>query len=117
MSLKLGGYLFTGPFGIEKAVVRTNKAAAVFAIICRSGNAWDPCFRAIDFGESGKMGVTFSKHPDRSKWEAANDGELGIYLLTENELDVVGEKIRKLIVKDLSKRFLKPDIFIPLSGG
>ena len=117
MSLKIGCYLFTGPFSIEKAVVRKNKAAAVFAIVSRSGNSWDPCFRALDFGESGESGMTFSTHPDRTKWEAKNDGELGIYLLNENELDVSGEKNRKLIVKDLSKHFLQPDTFILLSGG
>jgi hypothetical protein len=97
--------------------VRKNKAAAVFAIICRSGDAWDPSFRALDFGETGETGMTFSRHPDRSKWEAANDGELGIYLLTENELDATGKKTRKLIVKNLSQNFLKPNTFIPLSGG
>ena len=40
MGLKIGGYLFSGPFDIEKAEIRKHQKPVVFAIICREGQPW-----------------------------------------------------------------------------
>ena len=117
MSLKIGQHLFTGPFEIEKAVVRKNKAASVFAIVSRGGDPWDPRFIALAFGETGDDGVVFNEHPDCLKWEAENDGELGVYFLPEDELETTGAKSRLTVVKELINKFPVPGSQIPIGGG
>lgn len=117
MSLKIGDYLFTGPFEIEKTLVRKNKAAVVYAIVCRAGAPWNPTFNAIAFGESGENGVVFSDHPERPIWESKNNGELGIYLLSEDELENRGSDTRQKIVSTLQSQHPEGSTNIPISGG
>ena len=80
MSLKLSGYLFTGPFPIA-TVIRANQHPVVFAIIDKSGPGWAPTFRVVDVGFSEDSGVDFVAHPARSSWNTSGDGELSLYLL------------------------------------
>ena len=116
MSLKIGTYLFTGPFDIDKAVVRKNKAAAIYAIVCRAGEPWNPTFRVLAFGESGDEGLTFAEHPNRCRWEADNDGELGVYLLTGTDNHVFSTEERLSIVTELQTQYPPHNANIPISG-
>lgn len=117
MSLMIGKYLFTGPFEVEKCLVRKNQAAVVFTIVCRGGEPWNPTFTAIAFGESGEEGIVFADHPDRVLWEANSDGELGIYLLTEIELETRGSRSRQAVVAELETAYPPGNAGIPISGG
>jgi hypothetical protein len=80
MSLKLSGYLFTGPFPIDSTSVRANQQPVVFAIIAKGGPGWAPTFRVIDVGFSEDSGVTFADHPARRQWDAASGGVASVYL-------------------------------------
>jgi len=113
----IGNYLFTGPFELEKTQVRKNQTASIYAIVCRSGEPWNPNFTAIAFGETTKEGITFACHPDRQNWESQNDGELGVYLLVETELETQGSKSRLTVVDELQVDFSSGDANIPISGG
>jgi hypothetical protein len=79
MSLKISGRLFTGPNDPATAVVRSNHAPAVFAVVDKAGQAWDPQFRLLDLGDTGGAPVVFAEHPDLARWTAAAEGKLSIY--------------------------------------
>ncbi len=79
MALKIAERLFTGPYALDESRVRKNQSAAVYAIISRSGEPWNPTFRLIDVDETGDQGVHFRTHEKRPEWERYNDGELSIY--------------------------------------
>jgi hypothetical protein len=74
MSLTIAGRLFTGPFLLDKAVVRANQDPAVYAIVVKQGQAWDPRFHLLDVGQTGEGGMIFARHPARSRWEAVAAG-------------------------------------------
>jgi hypothetical protein len=78
MSLKLSGYLFTGPFPIA-TTVRANQHPVVFAVIEKSGPGWSPRFRVLDVGFSEDSGIDFATHPARSNWNASGS-DPSIYL-------------------------------------
>lgn len=117
MSLMIGKYLFTGPFELEKMQIRKNHTPAVYAIVCRSGEPWNPTFTAIDFGESGENGIVFANHLDREYWDSQNNGELGVYLLVETELNAQGVENRLAVVNELQNSFPSGNANIPISGG
>jgi hypothetical protein len=80
MSLKLSGYLFTGPFPVATTEIRANQVPVVFAIVAKGGQSWAPVFRVVDVGASPDEGTRFADHP-RSKYWAPQVGEtLGVYL-------------------------------------
>src|SRR5262245_64316334 len=79
MSLKLSGYLFTGPFPIDTTTIRANQQPVVFAIIAKEGPGWAPAFRVVDVGFSEDAGMEFAAHPARPQWTAAGDAP-GVYL-------------------------------------
>jgi hypothetical protein len=79
MSLKIYGRLFTGPNDPTTALVRANHAPAVFAVVDKVGQAWDPQFRLIDLGDTAGAPVIFAQHPDLARWSAAAEGKLSIY--------------------------------------
>jgi len=81
MGLKIAGHLFYGPFPVEKVAIKKNHTPALFAIVCRTGESWNPTFRLIDIGFSGADGITLAQHPPRAAWVAENDGLLQVYLL------------------------------------
>jgi hypothetical protein len=80
MGLTIGNHLFYGPFAIDKVTIRKNHHPAVFAVVSRSGEPWNPTFRLLDVGFSGPDGMVATEHPQLSRWREANDGALQIYL-------------------------------------
>jgi hypothetical protein len=74
MSLTIAGGLFTGPFPLDKAAVRANQDPAIYAIVVKQGQAWDPRFHLLDVGETGEAGMIFARHPARARWEAVAAG-------------------------------------------
>jgi hypothetical protein len=80
MALKLGGYLFTGPFSVETTEVRANHTPVVYAVIAKGGEPWAPTFRVIDLGFSEDAGTRFADLPDRALWLSEGGPQVGIYL-------------------------------------
>ena len=81
MSIKIQGYLFTGPFPVEKTSRRANQAETVFAVVQKAGSSWDPIFQLLDLGRTGAGGVVFAEHPRAGDWRAAEGTPASIYLL------------------------------------
>jgi hypothetical protein len=80
MSLKLAGYLFTGPFPIATTEIRANQVPVVFAIVAKGGRSWAPVFRVVDVGASPDDGVRFARHPRSKDWKPQVGETLGVYL-------------------------------------
>jgi hypothetical protein len=116
MGLKISGRLFYGPYPIEKVVVKKNHAPAVFAIVSRTGDPWNPLFRLIDVGFSGGDGMVLADHPCRVEWERENDGVLQVYLLDlkRHEGDPVARA--QAIIEEYRERYRPPKGFVSLAG-
>ncbi len=80
MGLTIGNLLFYGPFPVEKVTIRKNHRPAIFAVVSRSGEPWNPTFRLLDVGFSGSEGMVAAEHPRLHQWLEENDGSLQIYL-------------------------------------
>jgi len=117
MGLKLSKFLFTGPFSLDKTVVRRNQNPVVFAIVSKEGEPWNPVFRLIDVGASDLSGIQFSTHPNRATWEETADGEIGVYVLDFSRKEVELEDKRSEVVDSLKAAFDPPNGFIPLQGN
>jgi hypothetical protein len=116
MGLKISGRLFYGPSPIDKVVIKKNHPPALFAIVCRTGDPWNPTFRMIDIGFSGTEGMVLADHTRRSEWEAENDGALQVYLLDlkRHEGDPVARA--QAIIAEYRERYQPPKGFISLAG-
>jgi len=80
MSLKLAGYLFTGPFPVATTEIRANQVPVVFAIVAKGGQSWAPVFRVIDVGASPDEGMRFAEHQCSKDWTAKPGETVGVYL-------------------------------------
>jgi hypothetical protein len=101
MSLKILGRLFTGPNDPQRAAVRVNHAPAVFAIIDKGGQSWDPQFRMIDLGDTGGAAVVFAEHPDLARWQAAAQGQLSIYFYVPDPDDGDPAAQRRALIEEI----------------
>ncbi len=81
MSIKIKGYLFTGPLPVEKTGRRANQTETVFAVVRKAGSAWDPVFELLDLGRTGKGGIVFAQHPRAGAWRGADGTPDSVYLL------------------------------------
>jgi hypothetical protein len=81
MSLKLAGHLFTGPYSIDTAEVRSNQSPVVYAVVAKGGPSWSPVFRVLDVGASPESGIRFANHPRRGSWCAGEGESLSVYML------------------------------------
>jgi hypothetical protein len=81
MTIKISGYLFTGPFQVATARRRVNQPESVFAIVQKAGLAWDPIFRLLDLGRTGTRGIVFAEHPRADAWREPDGTPASIYLL------------------------------------
>jgi hypothetical protein len=81
MSLKLAGYLFTGPFPIDTTAIRPNQTPVVYAVIAKGGPSWAPVFRVVDVGATPDDGLRFDEYPRRVDWTGGPEESLGLYLL------------------------------------
>jgi len=112
MSLTIGGRLFTGPFELHSAAVRANHQPAVFAIVAKQGEPWNPRFVLIDVGETGDTGMSFSDHPLRTHWErAAGAGPPSVYF---HSMPRVGNAAaeRQALVAQLRQTYPEPNASI-----
>tara|TARA_A100001015_G_C15030764_1_gene733101 strand:- start:836 stop:1177 length:342 start_codon:yes stop_codon:yes gene_type:complete len=113
MALKLGNHLFYGPFLIEKVNIRQNQTPVIFAIVSKSGEAWNPEFRLVDAGASGEGGLILSAHPNFAQWHN-QVGELQVYLLDVRGSSAKGLAAREKLAKEIAEFFAPPDNIIPL---
>jgi hypothetical protein len=117
MSLKIANYLFYGPFLVEKIKVRANQTPIVFAIVCRTGEPWNPAFRLIDIGASSPEGLVLAAHPHRALWDRENNGELEVYLYDTPASDGFTPEKRQNVVENVRAKVGTPHGNIPISGG
>ena len=96
MAIKLAGFLFTGPVEVDTAEVRKNQDPAIWAIVSRSGQDWDPAFHLVDLGETGEAGLKFAQHPHRDAWRNASPGPHAVYLLSVPRGEGAAERSRIL---------------------
>ncbi len=116
MSLKIAGALFAGPFPFEKTAIRKNQNPAVFAIVSREGEPWNPVFRLIDVGESGAGGVSFAEHPSVARWKELATGEVGVYLLQRPRSEIPDDK-RQALVEEIRDSYDPPNGTVAIHGG
>lgn len=108
MSLKLAGYLFTGPFPIDKTEIRANQGPALYAIIGKGGPAWAPNFRVVDIGQSPEHGILFVEHPDRASWSAKPGESLAVYLFYARRSEYSATD-RERMVGELRRQYNPPN--------
>jgi hypothetical protein len=116
MGLKISGRLFYGPSPIDRVVIKSNHPPAVFAIVSRTGDPWNPQFRLIDVGFSGPNGMVLADHPRCAEWEAENDGALQVYLLDLKRHEGDPAARAQAIIAECRERYQPPGGFISLAG-
>ncbi len=117
MSLKLLQLLFTGPFDPGEAIVRSNKAACVFAVISREGKPYNPRFRVIDIGDTGGETVAFRDHPKLQDWRHESTGELGIYFYRPETREPQASEQRAQVVDELTAFYTPPKGVVAIDGA
>jgi hypothetical protein len=115
MGLKISGRLFYGPSPVDQVVVKRNHSPAVFAIVSRSGESWNPTFRLLDVGYSGTEGMVLSENPNVKQWELDNDGELQVYLIDLKRKDGDPAERAQAIIDEYRERYHPPKGFISLA--
>jgi len=116
MSLKIKNFLLTGPFGIDDAVVRPNQDPAVYAVVSKGGEPWNPTFRVLEVDDTGESGVMFAKHPNRATWTQDADGKLGIYFLNFSRKEGHTASDRLAAVAQIRDALKATGGIIPLQG-
>jgi hypothetical protein len=116
MGLKISGFLFYGPSAIGQVFIKKNHAPAVFAIVSRTGDPWNPLFRLIDVEFSGSEGLVLAEHPRCAEWEAENDGVLQVYLLDLKRNEGDPRTRAQAIIEECRERYQPPKGFISLAG-
>jgi hypothetical protein len=115
MGLKISGRLFYGPSSIDQVVIKKNHSPAVFAIVSRAGDPWNPIFRLLDIGFSGSDGMVLAENPGVSAWEAENDGVLQVYLLDLKRKDGDPAARAQAIIEEYRERYHPPKGLISLA--
>ncbi|MBM3512434.1 MAG: hypothetical protein FJX59_01820 [Alphaproteobacteria bacterium] len=115
MSLKIRDYLLTGPFELEKSVVRANQDPCVYVIVEKYGEPWDPKFRFVAVGDSGATGLKFAEHPDLPRWKAA--GAVSLYYHPCPRSSGLTDKDRNRIVAEIRDAMAKSGNAISIQGG
>jgi hypothetical protein len=105
-----------GPSPIDKVVIKSNHPPAVFAIVSRTGEPWNPQFRLIDVGFSGTDGMVLADHARRAEWAAENDGALQVYLLDLKRHEGDPAARAQAIIEEYRERYDPPKGFISLAG-
>lgn len=117
MSLKIAGYLFYGPFQVEKVKVRGNQIPVIVAVVCRTGEPWNPAFRLIDMDCSGADGLVLGEHPRRGTWQCDDGGELEAYLFDAPAREGFTDASRRRLIDEISSKMVPLHGNIPLGGG
>jgi hypothetical protein len=113
MSLTIAGRLFTGPYDLDSTIVRPNHQPAVFAIVAKQGEPWNPQFVLIDVGETGENGLAFSSHSSRAAWGRAAGGHRPTIYMTRI---AGGSAERQALVGQLRKAYPEPNTPIQEQG-
>ena len=116
MALKIADHLFTGPFDVEKTVVRKNHLPAVYAVLSKEGQPWDPLFRVLEIGASGQDGITFSNHARRGEWTARARGQICVYLMSLEGPEWQDVAARQSLAEQLGARHVPPNDVIGVTG-
>jgi hypothetical protein len=116
MSLKIRSHLLTGPFEIDKTVIRSNQDPAVFVIIEKAGQPWDPVFNFVAAGDSGEAGIRLAEHPERANWEKGRSGKVGVYLISFSRKDPGQQQARALVIEDIAAAMKESGGKIPIQG-
>jgi hypothetical protein len=116
MGLTIGNHLFYGPFQIEKVVIRKNHRPAIFAVVTRSGEPWNPVFRLLDLGYSGRSGFALAEHSRVDEWRRQSDGVLQIYLYDLDSRDELADVRAGELVDELTARYARPHDAISIGG-
>jgi len=102
MSIKIKGYLFTGPLPVEKTSRGANKPETVFAIVQKAGPSFAPSFHLLDLGRTGPQGVVFAQHPRAASWRVAEGEPAGIYLLDTTTQPEAAADLDKVVAEILA---------------
>jgi hypothetical protein len=111
VSLTISGLLFTGPNPLGTCVVRSNHTAAVFAIISKEGEPWDPRFRLLWVGDTGPNGQIFADHSQAEEWLTESKGKATVFLLPVNKNEG-GESRRQQIITEVLSKYTVPNAII-----
>ena len=115
MALKIANCLFTGPYMLDKTVLRENQAAAVFAVAPKEGLQWDPVFRLIDAGASQAGGLDFAAAPRQRLRRAPAESVHCPYLLPrEGEMGRHDEE-RIRLAAEIAARYAPPNDLITIA--
>lgn len=115
MGLKIAGTLFYGPHSLDEVIVKKNHHPAIYAIVCRTGEPWNPLFRLLDIDFSGTQGMVLADDPRRQQWERENDGLLQVYLLDLKRRDGEISEQAKTVIAECRRRYQPPKGFISLA--
>ena len=116
MALKIAGHLFTGPYEVEKAVVRKNHQPVVFAVLSKEGPPWDPAFRVIEVGATGEGGAVFADDPRCPEWRTKAEGQLCIYMLPLEGAEFRSVDAREKLADEIRTRHAPPNEFVRVTG-
>ncbi len=116
MSLKIAGYLFTGPYDLADTVLRANQKPSVFVLVSREGKSYDPVFRLIEVADTAGQRVEFATHPERARWEAAAEGELGVYFFRPDAAEPEATEVRHNLVAEIMRLHRPPHGIVKVDG-
>lgn len=117
MSLKIGKFLFTGPFAVADCVIRHNHPRAVYAVLVKQGMAWDPQFRLIEIGVSPPQGLDFATDERLPGWQDAAGGLAVVYLHHATDTDDGRPHDLDAVAADLLAQFGPSGGIVTLSNG
>jgi hypothetical protein len=116
MALKIAGYLFTGPYDLDKTVVRRNHLPVIYAVLSKEGPPWDPVFRVIEIGTSGEDGIVFAEDARRNGWTSRAQGQLCLYLMQLEGAEYRGLAARESLARAIRARHVPPNDTIGVGG-
>lgn len=116
MSLTISGTLFTGPFKLDKTMIRANQHPCVYVVVSKEGSSWDPQFRLIHVGESGDAGIDFSADPRSAEWLRAG-AEISVYLRAVPRADDPSGERRRDLTRKIARDHARHDLVRRGAGG
>jgi hypothetical protein len=116
MALKISGHLFTGPYDLDKTVVRRNHLPVIYAVLSKEGPPWDPMFRVIDVGASGEEGIAFGLDARRDGWKAGAKGQVCLYMMPLETSEYRTLEEREALADALRAQHAPPNDIIGISG-
>ena len=110
MSIKLGKYSFTGPFGIIDMI---KDRSGVYVIVC----SVDGEYFLLDIGESLKLRTRIENHDKKDCWTKHCNGKLSIYVHYTSFLKQQGRILIEQELRELFQPDCKMDTKIGFPAG